>query len=348
MASTDDDCKTKTDAQAPVSAPDLAEYLKAIGAQACTTEHASSQTNVDTRVGAGNIFAKIQVDGSVHTNVESGSSIGCEQILAESNIYRDTVNNVKCTLAKISSSAKNQMQTTQELKIGGKDCPSTPTIKCTTFSAKQSITADTSALATLSTEDVTKISSIIQDGLKQITNSKLKNDTGWGATPEGQKVLKNIQADLVKNDVQNKISKLSTDALNSSINFQSQTWCANIDINGPCGFDQTMVLTQVAKSMVGASFDNWFTSDIKTEMIQQQTDDLDAKSGAAPTAAPANFKPFDSDSSIFAMLGGIMCFIILAVLAYKLLSSKEATQNLSNLHSQFTGKSKSRMKMKRR
>jgi hypothetical protein len=331
MSSTDDNCNTKSDAQTPPKVDGIAQYLRALGAQSCSTHATLDQTNGSMHMG-GNLgpLMSVNADASFSTTKSTTDTVGCEQIAAQSNAYNDTVNNVKCQLTSIASSASATAVSNQSLEF----CNTFEAHCSGDFSSKQKANITINSIATLSNEDATVIASTVQKGLSQVASVIQDSKNGFGATPQGSKSITDIKTNLTNNDTQNSIKKNASDAVAAILGSQDQKICGKVyAVN--CTYDQDMVMTMVAQSIVDTAFNSSFNSDIKTQILQEASTKQKSIAEGAPTAAPPiNYAASYSGMNMIMAIGGIFTIIIFGIIVVKIMSQNNKQQNTIDQHAE--------------
>jgi len=346
MASSDNQCNIKSDQQKPPKVDGLAAYLKAMGAQACNTsmsyDSTSGSLHADANAGPMGIMGSVHADASFSTTKESSTSVGCEQIIAQSNAYNDTVNNVKCQLNKISSSGSSNIITNQVMTIS-----ETAEIKCgrdSIFDLSAKIKAN--VISSLSSKDQTTIANTIQKGLAQVNDAQQEAKNGFGSTSHGQKTLSDNKTNLLSSDMASKISDQVASSISNVMDNQTFEFKGKLNSSRDCKFSQDMVVTVLAQSMVSSSFDAAFNEDLKQDILQSASAKQEAVNEAAPTnAPPMNYAEAYGLSKNFMLIGivgiSIFFFFIVLIVIYKLFMNNSSHNDLQESHNDLKKSHKS-------
>jgi hypothetical protein len=325
----------------------LVQYMEAMGIETCKTSGSLDQAAGSLHGEAGSVpglFTAASATIEFSTTKSTFDTVGCEQIAAQSNIYNNTVNNVKCQLNSITSKASATAISTQDIQFGGPECGNDQLVlNCTHLRANQDSTLTINAISSLNNEDATQIASSVQQGLTQIAEMDQSSKNGFGATPQGQKLLNEIKATLNTNDTQNSIKKNAGDAVASMFGSQNKLICGKITSYN-CDFNQDIVMNIIAKSIVENAFTSSFSSDYVSQARQQASGSQAAENAGAPTV-----KPTDWSKSSMSIIMAIVCVVALIIVAFiivKMMNNQQIQQETIDQHSEDINGGRGRYKIK--
>ena len=302
----------------------LADILNKSGAKACTTtaELATSYANMDASLRMGPPFlgpeGKLSVN--VGTQESKGSNSGCESIIATNEEYRKTINNVKCTFESIKSESKNNLSAINEINIMGLyECDGNA-------SFNQTINTKSLSASSLSEVQQEAITNNIVDGLKLTADTMEKDKSGFGTTPQGSKILSNIQTELNSTDINNKMKENMQSSLNSLF-ANNKLNINNFHGKGDCKIDQTIIAEMVASTVVDNAFNNIFQSFIigSTEHTAKITAEHINEAPPPPPPLPSvNVDSYLTYIYIVLVIAGLAGFAGLIYIIYKLYSKNHS------------------------
>jgi hypothetical protein len=331
MASTDNQCNVKTDAQTLPNVNAMADYLTAMGVEACSTNATLDQTNGSMHMGGGLPFMQVNADASFSTTKSTTSTVGCEQIVAQSQAYNDTVNNVSCQLKKISANSTSNVIANQKLEVGkGAE------INCLGFDFSQNQTVTMNTIASLSVEEQSVIANTVKKGLDQVASAAQSSIQGFGATPQGSKALSDNQTNINNNSIDQDIKDNVSNAISSIVSTQEGKFYGKINSPAaPCKFNQTQVFTVISKSIIENSFKKAFSNEAINDIKQAATVKQEAVNAGAPTAAPPiNYAASYSGMNMIIAIGGIFAIVIFGIIVIKMMGQNTKQQNTIDQHAE--------------
>ena len=191
------------DASCPPPPPANKEQLKtegtalmqAAGIKTCETSQSSftaqANASVDMPLGLGG------ADFSMSTTSNKSSSIGCEQIAVITDKYRKTVNSTTCLLKKTKNVVRNTIAGINSVVFdAGRDLD----VNCAGeegLSIKQKMVLEMVSQINLSQTELAQIETACKDVVKTIAENAMNSDNGLGATPQGQKMIKDTLTDIL-------------------------------------------------------------------------------------------------------------------------------------------------------
>ena len=263
------DPSVKPDANCPSPPPtpsdvanNIASTLDAAGIQACSTDQASTQFSAQMQASvAGLGGANASMQGSTNRT----ATVGCEQVSAISNAYKQTVNNMTCTIKNNSNNIENSQNAVNAILIdAGKDiyidcsgCTNPTTCADSKdgggLSFNQSINMKMVSSIQLSSSDVKSIANNTSAVCKGIAKVAMDSTSGLGATPQGQKSIQTATNTIN----QQNFDQAVTNAVNNIKVSQSGNNTITIKAGGSiriigkqCTFNQDTVLDIVANAII--------------------------------------------------------------------------------------------------
>ena len=313
MPSVDNKCSyqdnTKTEAVSKLS-----DILTNAGISSCRTtlEEAKTWAKMNSEL---TMFPIIGPKGKNEIDIGTGdraeSNQGCESVIAINEEYRKTVNNVKCTFESIKSEAKNQLTAINSINITDKaiiDCGNE------SFDIDQRINTKSLSATSLSTAQLQEITNNVVDGLKSTADQIIKQESGFGGTPQGLKSIKNIQSELNSADVQNRIRDNIQSTLNSMFAQNKLNIAGKIRGRG-CKMTQSIIAELVASTVVNDAFQNIFESFIEGSIEHSEKLALESKTEGAPPIDTPSSK--DNNILMYSLIG-VGVFVVLLFLGFVL------------------------------
>ena len=263
------DPAVKPEANCPSPSPNpsdvannIASTLDAAGIQACSTDQASTQFSAQMQ---GSIMGMMQGNASVQASTNKTSTVGCEQVSAISNAYKQTVNNITCTIKNNTNSIENAQNAVNAILIdAGKDiyidcsgCTNPTTCADSKdgggLSFNQSINMKMVSSIQLSTNDVKSIANNTSAVCQGIAKVAMDSTNGLGATPQGQKSIQTATNTIS----QQNFNEAVTNAVNNIKVSQNADNTITIKAGGSirivgkqCTFNQDTVLDIVANAII--------------------------------------------------------------------------------------------------
>jgi len=263
------DPAVKPEANCPSPSPNpsdvannIATTLDAAGIQACSTDQASTQFSAQMQ---GSFMGIMQGNASVQASTNKTSTVGCEQVSAISNAYKQTVNNITCTIKNNTNSIENSQNSVNAILIdAGKDiyidcsgCTNPTTCADSKdgggLSFNQSINMKMMSSIQLSTNDVKSIANNTSAVCQGIAKVAMDSTNGLGATPQGQKSIQTATNTIS----QQNFNEAVTNAVNNIKVSQNADNTITIKAGGSirivgkqCTFNQDTVLDIVANAII--------------------------------------------------------------------------------------------------
>lgn len=313
-------------------ANNIATTLQAAGIQACSTDQTDAQFSAQMQGSIAGIGgANMSMQGSTnHT-----ATIGCEQVAAISNAYKQTVNNITCTIKNNTNNITNSQNAVNAINIeaGGNisiNCDSCSGPSCATstgggLSFDQSINLTLVSKIQLSDSDVTSIANNTSAICQGIVKAAQDSTNGLGATPQGSKIIQTATNTISQQNfneaVTSAINNINvTQNANNSVTIKAG---GNITIVGKqCTFNQDAVLNIIADAIVSNVVQNTMqnvasainTNDNSAEQVSKNTG---AESLVKVAAPDQTSNPYYGSGSVIIMIVVILGLCGLAALALK-------------------------------
>jgi len=299
------------------SAADAAPYTKgmveATGSQACRTEAGSEQSTFAFAFGGGGIgpgfIGGLGGGGGGASMKSTSNTLGCEQISAIAQRNYQTAQKIKCIINQ-----KQQNTNVSAAAINNINFESTDGgiyLNCGDqgLKIKQGIRLKIVNTQQFSDETIQDITETVELAAKQNIKQLQESKVGFGATPQGQKVLQEtfnkIDSKDIKAQVQQAVVESNTtiDAKNN-VQIKSKK---DINISGKeCDINQDISLDILAQTIINSVMKNTFTEFFKAS--SEATSESTQKSEAE--GMPDLFK------SIGMIIGGIVALIVVLIIIY--------------------------------
>lgn len=300
----------------------LGDILEKAGVTSCKTTAASASSYKSLNgslkyklLGGLGGTASAELSASMGDADSKSSTEGCESLIASSEKYQTTINNVKCNLQSVQSNTTASLIIQQEVEIG-----LDATLECgEIFEGTQKAEGTLTLISTLTSSQKDQITNTITDGLKRVAETMSKSETGFGSTEAGKKILTDIQKSLTSNDITSSISKTITDTLATMTANQKITIKGKIR-SRKCIISQDVLLSLVATNMVNDSFDKVFSNYTTQSAEHNSKNASDSKAIGTPAAGQPQPKKKNTNT-ILGILGGTTTSIISFSLSLSLLSS---------------------------
>lgn len=330
---TDPSVKADQNCPPPVQTPqdvanNIADTLQAAGIRACSTDQNSTQFSAQMQ---GSLMGMMQGNASLQASTNKTATLGCEQVSAISNAYKQTVNNITCTIKNNTNNITNSQNAVNAINIraGGNilincaSCTDPATCASSTgggLNFKQRINMKMMSTIQLSESDITSIANNTSAVCQGITKVAQESTNGLGATPQGSKAIKTA-TDTITQQNFNESVKNAVNNINVSQNGDNSITIqagGNITILGKqCTFDQDTVLEIIANAIIS----NVVQSTMQNIATAINTQDDSSEAKAANTGAEALAvvaAPLQTSNPLFG-LGpmaqmGMIAAIIVAVL----------------------------------
>lgn len=267
-------------------AVNAASILKALGVGQC----------VDSTFAAGGLDLEALGGGFL----ESSKSVGCEQVSVITDSYNSTFTAVNCALTKITNSVNMDEFAVESVQISASGhghlfCGSGGL----NLNQQQVLKMFYTGTFTGNVENSTTTN--IQNYIQAIQSSMLKADVGWGATPQGQRAISQVQA-----QIQNYINTTDLTTITSSVMqsfYQGQQILVTISDYavvdaGDCDFTQEGTYDLVVQNLFTTATTNITSQTALNSFIANQSQSL--------TSTAAGFSLGGFGSIIFFILLGVL------------------------------------------
>jgi hypothetical protein len=289
----------------------LGDYLTKSGIGICKTSYGHEEGKIATDVSLGSVgfFAGPRVKAEAGFIKTRGTTEGCEQVIAQANQYNNTILNVKCTLSKHVTSATNRIAVVNKINAEGAK------LECKNINFLQTINIKSLAATSFSDQSLNDITDNIINGLDETAQLMQNSESGFGATPQGSKFLKESKTNLFTDNSKKDIKETITTTLNS-IFANNELNIKNINFSAEnCNFTQDVIIEVVATTLVDTVFSNFFSSYIEAQKKSLDKIEQVSKNAGAPTLGPFLQFGENSTNNIVMLIGGIICLCLLSIFA---------------------------------
>lgn len=312
-------CPPKTDLEKVAEMPDgLDKTMTAMGVESCKTTANSAESNY---AAGANLTVKIPLASATATVYSSGgsletatTSVGCEQITAIARSSVDVTDRIQCTLKSsvLDSSQVGKAYNSVKFFAGGD-----MNLICDNgFKVDQKNQIKLSSSISFTQEQMRDVERTIIDGLKQTADIIKNTETGWGATPEGQKYIEQTQEKITKGEYDanitenmNKISQYASGT--NELVFEAT---GNYTLRGSqCTISQDNVVELIADIVYSDCSNNVFKEFYEKTREYDTKMDQTTVSGGAPTLRPPTIPSFtdDSESSTATIIAIVVIIVVI-------------------------------------
>ena len=310
------------------TAADAAPYTKgmveATGSESCKTEAGSEQSTFAFAFGGGGIgpgfIGGVGGGGGGASMKATSKTIGCEQITAIAQRNYQTAQKIKCIInqkqqnTNISAAAINNIN----LSPGGNlimECGSGG------FKIRQGIKVKIINLQQFADETIQDITETVELAAKSNIKTLQDSKVGFGATPQGQKVLQETFSKIDSKDIKAQVQQAIVES-NTTVDAKNNLNISpggNYYLSGSqCIIDQEISLDVLAQTIINTVMKNTFTEFFKssTEATSEST-----QKGVAE-GMPDIFK------SIGMIIGGIVALVVVIIILYMVFKSSGSAKPL--------------------
>jgi hypothetical protein len=261
----DDAVKADANCPPPAAEPsdvanNIASTLQAAGVKSCSTDQTSTQFSAQMQ---GSIMGMMQGNASVQASGNHTATVGCEQVSAISNAYKQTVNNITCTIKNNTNNITNSQQGVNSIRLeSGRDiivkCDGCTDPACASntgggLTFRQKINMKMMSSIQLSSSDVKSIANNTQAVCQGIAKVAMDSTSGLGATAQGQKSIQEATNTISQQNfneaVTNAVNNINvTQNADNSITIKAGR---DIFLTGKqCTFDQDTALEIIANAII--------------------------------------------------------------------------------------------------
>jgi hypothetical protein len=298
-----------------------AALMQAAGVTTCETSQSSFTAEAHGSVDIP--FAGADFGMSMTSN--NSSSIGCEQIAVITDKYRKTVNSATCLLKKTKNVVRNTITGINSVVFkAGRDLD----VNCSGqegLSIKQKMSLDMISQINLSQAELTQIETACKDVVKTIAETAMNSDNGLGATPQGQKMIKDTLTDIEQNDYKSSISETLNETVTQMAGSNTVLLEAGRDLKitgSRCVFEQDMLIKMIAASTIDSTISDMMKNMSDTlNDTSVKTEAKSAASGAEDLAAavktPSKDRSLISPTTAIIIGAAVLLGVIFAVMKMK-------------------------------
>ena len=268
----------------------FASTMNAMGIESCKTTQNSESWNM-AAAGEMEIMGGLGGSASVAMNANGlktgSSSVGCEQVLAIAKKNLDVVDKVKCTLQDTYLAISQAVSVMNEVAIdvGGNFEP------VCDFTIDQQNKVTLAANITFSETAKQQMTDILDENIKDVTKALQESKSGYGATPEGAKMLEDINNKSIHGDYKADIKKI----VETTSQLATENNKVTIKVRGDfkpggkyCKISQSNIAEFVASILLNQTISQVFSDYGKKVNEYAVTHQQEAENAGTPVIPPAN------------------------------------------------------------
>jgi hypothetical protein len=297
-----------------------ANILKATGSQACTNLSNASQDSfvaeMQGDIGAGFIGS---LDASVHGSFvdSSTSSIGCEQLNVAAKEFAQSTKRVACYINEDTTAQSSIVSNINRIRF---EAGGSINVKGD-IDIKQGIELKLVTLTTLSTTVKRNIGSEVRTQAIQTLNAVQDSKSGFGATPQGAKIIEQTKNTITDESITNVIDKTLREIEAKVENTNEILFYAGKDLTIQKDFkvNQNMVIDIMASVILTNAVDDVlknFTETMSTQTsdMKQTAENIGAEElGKQAGESAEKLVKARQSNVMFGVIGAIMCVILLGL-----------------------------------
>lgn len=225
-----------------------AEIAESMGVQSCKQD--TDTMTAEMQMKAESFLGSVTGGGKVTTN--NTSIVGCEQLFLSAQKIKEKQQSINCTLKK--NSVKSTITLTSNNSIEFKSEEGSINIDCAKdFKLRQTMNINMVSLVDITSQDKDEIAEQTKAVVSEIAKTINDSETGFGATPQGQKVIQDVNKDIQSLDFKQLVNESITDLSiglnqNNDIKLTSKK---DLNIRGSnCSIDQDIVVNFVSNSII--------------------------------------------------------------------------------------------------
>lgn len=303
---------------------EAANLIKSAGIRSCETSQESMTAEAHASVDIG--FVEAEAGMSMTSN--KSSSIGCEQIAVITDKYRKAVNSTTCLLKETKNITKNSVAGVNSIVFEATN--GSLDVSCSGqegLSIRQGMSLEMISQINLSQTELTKIETACKDVVKTIAESAMSSENGLGATPQGQKLIKDTLTDIQQNDYKASIAKTLNESISEMQGRNTVLFKAGKDvrINGSrCVFEQDMIIKMVASSTVDSTLSDMMST--MSDTLNESTTEASATAknrGADDLAKAVKSGPKDNTNMLIAAVI-LVVILVIGGIAYVMMNKSDS------------------------
>jgi len=309
------------------SAADAAPYTKgmmeATGSESCKTNAGSEQSTFAFAFGGGGIgpgfIAGFGGGGAGASMKATSSTIGCEQITAIAQRNYQTAQKIKCIINQKEQNTNISAAAINNINFESTDGGIYMNCGVRGLDIKQGIKIKMVNTQQFSDETIQDITENVELAAKQNIKTLQDSKVGFGATPQGQKVLQETFSKIDSKDIKAQVQQALVDS-NTTVDAKNNVQIKSkkdINISGSqCMIDQNISLDILAQTIINSVMKNTFE-----EFFKSSTDaSADSTQMGVAEGMPDIFK------SIGMIIGGIVALIVVLIILYMVFKSSGSTK----------------------
>ena len=328
-------CPQKSDNEKIKQAPNyLSSIMDSMGVESCkkSASRDTSEMMIEGSmdIGPGGLAGSMDMSAKAKVESVKSNSVGCEQIVAMAKTNIDVVDKVKCTLNETKGSISNNIKAYNDVEIQGEDI----LLDCgkNGFRVDQVNKIKINNELSISASQMEKMVEDITKSVKETAEVLLSSDSGFGATEQGQKTIKNIVNQTQTSDYQAQIKKTVMEIANNvdagnKLKLGSEK-TKKVTIRGDsCFISQANVIEIMSKLIINDVMQKTFETYKKENEEYMDKIKNDSKSEGQPEYKPLK-SMFDSLNEkwlyIALAIGAVIIFIIILYFIFRSSSSSRS------------------------
>ena len=299
------------------------ESCKTSSSQSTSQTELQGEAEADALMGlAGSMEMSFQA--KTRTDSAEAATAGCEQVAIMAKRNLDTIEKIKCVMTQNQSAINIVGTSLNSIRFEVDDMQ----LLCSEgFNLNQRANVKVVSTNSFSDSQIQDITDTLVDTAKQNAETLLESKSGFGATPQGQKVLEDIVSKTQTTDYKQQVRQ---SVLSTTINLSAQNEVIfkgkKLILNSKkqCSINQDAALDIVATSMLNSVMQNTFKE--YTEKVREQVSKLEGKSESAGFAAPPEDISFSmtGNQKMWTYIGiAAVVVIVLAIGAFFIFRSKD-------------------------
>jgi hypothetical protein len=325
-------CPQKSDNEKIKQAPNyLGPIMDSMGIESCKKSASRDTSEAKVEVEVDTILADTTASAQFKTESVKSQSVGCEQIVAMAKTNIDVVDKVKCTLNETKGSITSHVKAYNDVQIQGEDI----LLDCgkNGFRVDQVNKIKINSELGISASQMDKMVEDITKSVKDTAEVLLSSDSGFGATEQGQKTIKNIVNQTQTSDYQAQIKKTIMEIANNvdagnTLKLGSEK-TKKVTIRGEsCFISQSNVIEIMSKLIINDVMQQTFETFKKENEEYMDKISNDSKNEGQPEYNPLK-SMFDSKNEkwlyIALAVGGIIVFIVIIYIIFTFSGKKSSS-----------------------
>jgi len=333
-------CPPRSDQDKIKQAPNyLGSIVDSMGITSCKKSNQRDTSELliegELDIGPGGLGGKASMSAQGKTESVRSNSIGCEQVTAIAKTNIDTIDKVKCTLNETKGSISNVVKAYNKVKILGEEIDTT---RCTGgFKIDQKNKIKINSSISFTPQQVEKMVDDVVKTVKDTADILSKSESGYAATEQGQKTIKNIVEQSNTSDYKANIKKTILEITNvgeagNEIELGSDKTKKVILGGANCTIEQGNIIDVMATMVISDVLNQTFEQ-FKTENLEY----MDKVVNESKTEGVGEFKDLQSMfvskgkqwMYVIIGVGVVIVLIVVLILVFKMISGKSSDNNSS-------------------